>query len=129
MSNDREIKASDTYLDRVKKLIPAEVSAGFLAINSLIPLKSEFNLFVLGFFVALLVICILYMYRLEMVTNLFQIIFVSIVAYPIWALNISIARIEWMQDREFLAGCLLVIVTLLIPLLVKPQATAVPTVP
>ena len=32
---EREVKPADTYAERVKKLIPAEVSAAFLAINAI----------------------------------------------------------------------------------------------
>lgn len=118
----REVESGDSYLDRVKKLIPAEVSAGFLAINSAIPLDSQFNVYVAGFFVVLVVICGMYLSMLENVASVAQIVFISIVAFPIWALNIAIARIDWMQNKVFLASSLLILVTLIIPLLVRrPQ--------
>ena len=118
----REVESSDSYLDRVKKLIPAEVSAAFLAINSSIPLDERFNIFVIAFFLILVVICVLYLRILEGVARLAQVAFISGVAFPVWALNIAIARIDYMQDRVFLASSLLVLVTLFIPLLVRnPQ--------
>lgn len=115
----REVKSGDSYLERVKKLIPAEVSAAFLAINSSIPLKDDHNVFVASFFVILVVVCVLYLRVLENVKKISQIIFVSAVAFPIWAINIAIARIDLLQDREFLASSLLVMVTLFIPLVIR----------
>ncbi len=115
----REIEPSDTYLDKVKKLIPAEVSAGFLAVNSLVPLDEKFSFYVLGFGVIFAIFCILYLKFLEGVQRLVQIIFVSLVAFPAWAINIAVARIDWLQEKLFIAPTLLVIVTLAIPLLVE----------
>lgn len=118
----REVESSDSYLDRVKKLIPAEVSAAFLAINASIPLDEKFFLYVVGFFVLLIPICVLYLRMLEVVTSRAQIAFISGIAFPVWALNIAVDRIEFMQDKLFLSSSLLVLVTLVIPLLVrKPQ--------
>ena len=60
-----------------------------------------------------------YLRVLENVKKISQIIFVSAVAFPIWAINIAIARIDLLQDREFLASSLLVMVTLFIPLVIR----------
>jgi|GEM_PF-3783447 hypothetical protein len=114
----REVGPTDTYLDRVKKLIPAEVSAGFLAVNSLVPLDDIFGVYVLGFGVIFALFCILYLRILEGVTNVLQLIFVSLIAFPAWAINISVARIGWLQEKIFIAPSILVLVTLTIPLLV-----------
>jgi hypothetical protein len=115
----REVESSDSYTDRVKKLIPAEVSAAFLAINASIPLDDNFTYFVIGFFVVLAIICIFYLRAMEHVTSLGQLLFISGVAFPVWALNIAIDRIDFMQDKLFLASGLLVLVTLVVPLLVR----------
>lgn len=120
MSNVTELSRSDNYVERLKKLIPSEVSAGFLAINALVPVDSRYLIYVLGFFAALVVLCIFYMYLIEEIRNIYQIIFVSLVAFPIWSINISMFRIDWMTGKEFLAGCLLIIVTLIVPLIVRP---------
>jgi hypothetical protein len=115
----REVKSGDPYLERVKKLIPAEVSAAFLAINSSIPLDARFNVFVAIFFVILVGICVLYLHVLERVTKVAQILFISAVAFPIWAINIAINRIDFLQDHVFLASSLLILVTLFIPLAIR----------
>lgn len=113
----RQVNTSDSYLDRVKKLIPAEVSAAFLALNASIPLDDRFLIYVAGFFVILIPICVLYLRVLENVTSLRQVGFISGIAFPVWALNIAIDRLEFMQDKLFLSSGLLVLVTLLVPLI------------
>ena len=74
-----------------------------------------------GFFVILLRDLHCLSAALEGVTNLVQIAFISLVAFPVWALNIAVDRIDFMQNKLFLASSLLVMVTLIIPLLVKNQ--------
>lgn len=115
----REVQATDSYIDRVKKLIPAEVSAAFLAINASIPLDDNYLVYVIGFFVALTIISIVYLRALEHVTSRVQTAFISLVAFPAWALNIAVDRFDFMQDKLFLGSGILVLVTLLIPLIVK----------
>lgn len=115
----REIQAGDSYLDAVKKLIPAEVSAAFLAINSSIPLIEHFFYYALGFFLLLIPICVLYLRFIEHVTRRIQIAFISLVAFPIWAANIAMERLEFLQTKPFLLSGLLVLATLFIPLVVK----------
>ena len=116
---ERQVKPADTYADRVKKLIPAEVSAAFLAINASIPLDDEYLPYVIGFFIALAVISIVYLRTLENVDSPKQIAFVSLVAFPTWALSIAVDRFDFMENKLFLASGILVLVTLVIPLIVK----------
>lgn len=115
----REVQPGDSYLDAVKKLIPAEVSAAYLAINSSIPLSDHFFYYALGFFLILIPVCVLYLRFIEQVSSVFQIIFISLVAFPIWAVNIAVERLEFLQTKPFLSSSLLVLVTLFIPLVVK----------
>lgn len=113
----REVTTSDSYLDKVKKLIPAEVAAAFLAINASIPLQGSKFIFAIGFFLLLVPICVAYLRIFERVQNWLQIAFISGVAFPVWALNIAIDRIAWMQGHLFIASGLLVLVTLIVPLM------------
>jgi hypothetical protein len=115
----REVQQGDSYLDKVKKLIPAEVSAAFLAINASMPLSDTVFYYAVGFFLILIPICALYLRFLENVTDVMQIAFICVIAFPVWALNIAVDRLEFMQDKLFLSSSLLVLVTLFIPLVVK----------
>ena len=119
----REVTTNDTYLDKVKKLIPAEVSAAFLAINASIPLDNRNLQFVIIFFVILIPICALYLRQLENVTSIRQVLFTSGIAFPIWALNIAVDRLEFMSNKLFLPSALLILVTLLVPLVAKGEPT------
>ncbi len=120
---ERQVKPADTYADRVKKLIPAEVSAAFLAINASIPAEDTKLIFAYGFFIALVPICVAYLRILEDVRSWPQIVFTSFIAFPIWALNIAVYRLEWMHNKLFLSSGLLVLVTLVLPLVTKGVGT------
>lgn len=79
------------YLDKLYKIIPAEITAGYTAIASFLwdPIDPGKNIYVLlGFAVFLTVINPLYLYRLQMVRNRMQIV-VSTISFPIWAACIS----------------------------------------
>ena len=117
----REVTTNDSYLDKVKKLIPAEVSAAFLAINASIPLDDRNLIYVVIFFVILIPICALYLRQLESVTSIRQVLFTSGIAFPIWALNIAVDRLEFMSNKLFLPSSLLILVTLLVPLVAKGE--------
>ena len=117
----REVTTNDSYLDKVKKLIPAEVSAAFLAINASIPLDDRNLKYVAIFFVILIPICALYLRQLESVTSIRQVLFTSGIAFPIWALNIAVDRLEFMSNKLFLPSSRLILVTLLVPLDAKGE--------
>ena len=102
------------YLDKVKELIPAEVSAAFLAINSAIPIDDRNLKWVFLFFFALLILCGVYM-RLK-TSSAMKWLFVTLVAFPVWALNISLARFEFFTDNTWLPACILFVVTASAPL-------------
>jgi hypothetical protein len=103
------------YLDKVKELIPAEVSAAFLAINSAIPLNDTTIYWVYSFFFVLLILCALYM-KIKS-KSIPQMAFVTFIAFPVWALNISLARFEFLSDKTWLPACALFIVTATSPLI------------
>ena len=117
----REVTTNDSYLDKVKKLIPAEVSAAFLAINASIPLSDAFFYYAIGFFLVLIPICALYLRFLENVKSIAQIAFIGGIAFPVWALNIAVDRLEFMHNKLFLASGLLMLVTLVVPLMTKGE--------
>lgn len=79
------------YLDKLYKIIPAEITAGYTAIASFLwdPIEPGRYLFVLlGFGIFLAVLNPLYLYRLQNVRNTMQIV-VSTISFPIWATCIS----------------------------------------
>jgi hypothetical protein len=102
------------YLDKVKELIPAEVSAAFLAINSAIPIDDRTTQWVYYFFVALLILCAMYM-RVKS-KSISQLIFITFIAFPVWAINISLARFDYFSDNTWLPASALFLVTAIAPL-------------
>jgi hypothetical protein len=114
-------EAINAYLDRVKELVPAEITAAFLAINTAIPLQSGNLNYLYGFFALLVIACWLYLRRFKKVTSFQQLIFVTLIAFPIWALNIAIARYEFLQGKEFIPSCALILITVFAPLFAGPK--------
>jgi hypothetical protein len=114
----REIAPSDPYLEKIKKLIPAEVSAAYLAINTMIPSEDSAFMWVLIFSGILMILCWLYLAKFQNVTGVYQLGFTTFVAFPIWAVNISIDRFE--IDR-YVVSAALVIVTLFAPLVMPKE--------
>lgn len=79
-----------SYLDKLYKLIPAEVTAAYTAIASLTsdPDTPNASIIMLTAFAVLLVCVPFYLSRLQGVSNQRQIA-VSTVSFPVWAANIS----------------------------------------
>lgn len=79
------------YLDKLYKIIPAEITAGYTAIASFLwdPIDPGSNIYVLlGFAIFLTILNPLYLYQLQKVRNRAQIA-VSTISFPIWAACIS----------------------------------------
>jgi len=104
------------YLDRVRELVPTEVTAAFVAINSLIPFHSDNNTYVLIFFGFLVVACWLYLNQFQGVSSIQQLVFTSLIAFPVWAFNIAMARFDFIADRTFIPAAILILVTVFAPL-------------
>jgi len=85
------VNPGQQYLDKLYKIIPAEITAAYTAIASFLwdPINPGHNIYVLlGFGIFLAVINPLYLYRLQNVRNTMQLI-VSTISFPIWAACIS----------------------------------------
>ncbi|EHR04244.1 MULTISPECIES: hypothetical protein [unclassified Bradyrhizobium] len=104
---------TDSYPAKLAKLIPAEVSAAYLAINSLVPAGEGFSPPIWASLVVLTVFCALYLWKIQNVTNVLQIAFTT-ASFPIWALNISSTRSEMINP--VVLGVVLILVTVAIPL-------------
>lgn len=104
----------DPYTSKLGKLIPAEVSAAYLAINSIVPLPQGYSWTILLSIVFLTIACALYLRVLQGVTSYLQIGFTT-AAFPLWAANISTARSDALDPTTL--GVILILITLFIPLL------------
>ena len=108
----------DSYLDKVFKLIPAEITAGFLAGQSLIfatPRPEELWWLLLLFAFVLTLITPLYLMKIQNVTSVSQ-IFVSTLSFPIWAANISASWFAHLGPAVPALGLLLIVWVLFVPL-------------
>jgi hypothetical protein len=110
------------YLDRVYKLIPAELTAAYLAIQSYlgVPENPADNIpYLLGAGIFLTLLVPFYLTMLQGVWTLPQII-VSTVSLPIWILNISSAYVALDLSPGWVKGFGLVLIgwVLVAPLLV-----------
>ena len=88
------------YLDRVYKLIPVELTAGYLAAQSFlgVPENPADNVpLLLGFGVVLTALVPFYLVRFQGVSNYRQIT-ISTISLPIWAANISITYVGLMTQ-------------------------------
>ena len=105
--------AADSYPAKLAKLIPAEVSAAYLAINSLVPASDGFSPIMMASLAILTVFCALYLWKVQNVTNILQIAFTT-GSFPIWALNISSTRSDLINPVAW--GVILILATVAIPL-------------
>jgi hypothetical protein len=119
LSGPAEPTQADTvknYLDRVRELIPTEVTAAFVAINSLVPFDSDNTTYLYIFFAFLVVACWLYLNRFQGVGSIQQLAFTSLIAFPVWAFNIAMARFDFVADKTFVPAAVLILVTVFAPL-------------
>jgi hypothetical protein len=107
--------ATDSFATKLAKLIPAEVSAAYLAINSIVDMDEGFSPKIWISLGALTVFCALYLWKVLGVRSLLQIAFTT-ASFPVWALNISSARLVGQIDPSTL-GVILILVTVAIPLI------------
>ena len=89
-------KNSTEYLERLYKIIPAELTAAYLAIASLLTDKTDLlhNVpLLLAFAIFLTALTPFYLYRFQNVRTISQLI-VSTISFPIWAMSISTAVVS-----------------------------------
>jgi hypothetical protein len=115
-------QAITQYLDRVKELVPAEITAAFLAINTAVPLDDRWKYFLYGFSFLLAIACWLYLRRFKGVTSFQQLFFVTCIAFPVWAFNIAISRFDFVANATFIPSSTLVLVTVFAPLFAGPRS-------
>jgi hypothetical protein len=121
MAIERELKAGDDALSKIRKLLPAEVSGAFLAINSIAPGGTE-PIYLIVAAVVLAVACWFYLVIFANVTKVGQLIFVSGIAFPAWAANIAIERIPFFDEpNRWLAAGIIILVSVFIPIFVRPK--------
>lgn len=121
MAMDRELKPEDEPLDKIRKLLPTEVSGAFLALNSIVPAQADV-FWIYSTTAILVVACWLYLRSLAGISNILQLAFVSVIAFPAWAANIAVDRIDFFDGpNRFIAAVIVVIVSVFIPLIIRTK--------
>jgi hypothetical protein len=122
---DREIQPLDSYSAKILKLIPAEITAAYLSINSLVDQSDGFSTLMIIALCILTFLCPFYL-RLTNVRNVLQIGF-STISFLLWAINISASRlIEYSFFSPSALGVILILWTMLIPLIPAERSNAMP---
>jgi len=114
--------AEDSAIDKVAKLIPAEIVAALTAINGLVPEDAPAWLMP-SFAIALLVLVYFYLTKLRGMKSHGQVAFVCLLAFPVWASNILTSRFDFLVVYSYVFASLLIFVSLMPPL-IFPRAPA-----
>jgi hypothetical protein len=116
----RSIRQGDSYLDKLLKIIPSEVVAGYIAIIAIIQGHPKEETYLLVSSIALLIFIPLILRILQNVTNWFHII-VSMMAYVIWVYALGGPFVSWGLHDPILASVIIILYTFLIPFAIKTQ--------
>lgn len=111
-------RQNDTQIDKVVKLIPAEIAGALLAINGLVPDTAP-EWVMLAFASLLFILTFFYLTKVRQMTDLAQIAFVCLVAYPLWATNIIAFRFDLLFSHAYIISCLLIVASLVPPLIFR----------
>jgi hypothetical protein len=120
----RSVKESDPYLNSLLKYIPTEIVGAYLVIQGFIlaarPDEKLQSLAILITSVALFVITPFYLWRLQGVTAVGQII-ISTISFAIWVYTLGGPFETWKIYYPLIGSILLVIWTLIIPIVLKQK--------
>ena len=132
----RQLLSSDSQLDRLYKLLPAEITGAYIGVRTLItPERNDQDQFLLFFAILILIIAPFFYHFILKITSIWQIAFLTF-SYVVWAANIDIMRISaygnstdynavirFMLNSTFIKGLLVIWVLLLVPMVLQPEET------
>ncbi|HCC70077.1 MAG TPA: hypothetical protein DEQ09_02855 [Bacteroidales bacterium] len=117
----RQIKQENNYQSRLLKLIPSEIIAAYLVIVGFIPPGYEHSKILLTVITAVLLVMIpFYLINFQSVKGVFQIIFTSF-SFLVWVYSMGGPFIYFGLHEPVAGSTLLVLWTLLVPFVVKPE--------
>ncbi len=120
----RLVKEADPYLNSLLKYIPTEIVGAYLAIQGfIIAAKTDERLHILALLitsVALFVITPFYLWRLQGVTRVAQLV-LSTISFAIWVYTLGGPFVTWGIYQPLIGSIILVIWTLIIPIILKPK--------
>ncbi|MDT8402683.1 MAG: hypothetical protein RQ743_13395 [Bacteroidales bacterium] len=119
----RQIKQENNYQSRLLKLIPSEIVAAYLVIIGFIPAGYEHSKILLTVVTAILLIMVpFYLISFMSVKGPLQIIFTSL-SFLVWVYSIGGPFVYYGIHEAVIGSVLLVLWTLLIPFVVKPESS------
>jgi hypothetical protein len=122
----RTISVNDSYWDRLLKVIPAEVVAGYIGINSLIQGHEKEQMILLVSSIILFIFTPFILKLLHNVTKVFHII-VSMLAYVIWVYALGGPFAHYGIHDPVIAGVIIILFTFFIPFATKQKPTKTTT--
>lgn len=114
----REVKHDQDYKSKLLKLIPSEIIAAYLLIESIIPDHRKY-IGTLLLTIVLLVMVPFYLKRIYLVNRVGQHVFVML-AFIIWVYSLGGPFRFWNIWEAWIGSSLLILYTLTIPLFYKP---------
>lgn len=112
MAEQRTARSTDPYLERIAKLIPAELVAAYIAIAGLVTAADNPNMWLGLSIISIAILVPLYLYFFQDVRSVFQLI-ISEISFWIWAGNIS-PEFSWFQNIEPIGWAVIVILWCLV---------------
>lgn len=116
----REIKVVQSYQDRLLKLIPTEIIAAYMALQGVVP-AAYAKWATLAIAVILVALTPLYLTRLQGVRHTGQVVMTTL-AVVVWLYTLGGPFQYWGLYQPWIGSVLLVLWTLVVPLVVNPQA-------
>jgi len=120
----REIRKDQKYKDRLLKLIPSEIVAAYIVLAGIIPITSaKWGLLIVS--VVLLILVPLYLWRIQDVKRLVQIV-VTTISFVVWIYSIGGPFLYWGIYEKWIASVVLILWTLIVPIVVNPKTQPSP---
>jgi hypothetical protein len=120
----REIRKDQKYKDRLLKLIPSEIVAAYIVLAGIIPIASaKWGLLIVS--VVLLILVPLYLWRIQDVKRLVQIV-VTTISFVVWIYSIGGPFLYWGIYEKWIASVVLILWTLIVPIVVNPKTQPSP---
>jgi len=113
----REITDTNTYLEKLFKLIPSEVVATYLAIQGLVATEPDVQKYVvIGAGVILLIAIPFYLWRVQNVKSKIQII-LTMISFIVWVFSIGGPFLYFLWYLPTYGSIVLILWTFLLPIL------------
>ena len=116
----REVNDTQSFQDKVVKLIPTEIVGAYMVLAGIIPASSA-KVGTLIVSAVLLVLTPLYLLRISKVTNVVQLAVTS-ASFVVWVYSLGGPFAAWGIYQPYIASIVLILWTLVIPLVVSPKA-------